>query len=204
MMRMLRRSWDRLSLYLPIVLMGALALGSYWLVETAPSPRAAAVAAPVRQDPDYYMRDFSVRSFLDTGKLRSEVFGAYARHFPDTDMLEIDNVRIRAFDDLERLTTATARRGLTNGDNSEVQLFGDAYVVRAATPGKDGRPQPPVEFRGEYLHVYVKEDRLKSHLPVVLRRGKDTFSADSMAYDRNTGIAQLQGRVRGVLAPAGS
>ena len=29
---------DRLSLYLPIVLMGLLALGSWWLVRSAPAP----------------------------------------------------------------------------------------------------------------------------------------------------------------------
>ena len=28
----LRRFWDRLSIYLPVLLMGALALGSYWLL----------------------------------------------------------------------------------------------------------------------------------------------------------------------------
>ena len=38
---------DRLSLYLPIVLMGLLALGSWWLVRSAPRPLAAqAVALP--------------------------------------------------------------------------------------------------------------------------------------------------------------
>ena len=33
------------------------------------------------------------RSFLDSGQLRSEVFGEQARHFPDSDTLEIDKVR---------------------------------------------------------------------------------------------------------------
>ena len=30
------RLWDQISIYLPILLMGALALGTYWLVRNSP------------------------------------------------------------------------------------------------------------------------------------------------------------------------
>jgi lipopolysaccharide export system protein LptC len=61
---------------------------------------------------------------------------------------------------------------------------------------------PRLEFRGEFLHVFTDTERVKSHQPVVLARGPDTFSADSMDYDNLSGVANLQGRVRGVLVPA--
>ena len=34
--RRLQRGWDRLSIYLPVVLMGLLAMGSYWLLRATP------------------------------------------------------------------------------------------------------------------------------------------------------------------------
>lgn len=132
MIRLLLAAWDRLSLYLPIVLMGVLALGTYWLVRSTPvfTPPEAEKAAT--HDPDYFMKTFSVKTFDATGRLKSEVSGVQARHFPDTDTVEIDKVHIRSYNDQGQLTTATANRALTNADGSEVQLFGNALVVREA------------------------------------------------------------------------
>ncbi len=196
--------WDRVSMYLPILLMGVLALGAYWLVQNTPMPAAPVLPSASRSEPDYYMTAFSVRTFTTTGKLKSEVFGEAARHFPDTDMLEIDKVRIRAFDMQDRLTTSTANRALTNGDASEVQLFGNAVVVRDAMTSKTGQATPRMEFRGEYLHAFMDTDRVTSHLPVQIQRGPDQFTADGMDYDNTQRVMNMQGRVRGTLAPSGT
>ena len=58
-----------------------------------------------------------------------------------------------------------------------------------------------MEFAGEFLHAFVNEERVKSHKPVVLTRGGDQFSGDSLVYSNVTGIAELKGRVKGVLMP---
>ncbi len=202
MIRMLLAAWDRFSLYLPIVLMGLLALATYWLMQRTPSPGQPTVERPVRHEPDYFMKNFSVRTFLEDGRLKSEVFGESARHFPDTDLLEIDSVRIRAFDDQGRLTTATATRAVTSGDGSEVQLFGQALVVREAQPVVGARPTPRMEFRGEYLHAFLDNEKLSANRPVELRRGKDVFFADNMDFDNVQRVMLMRGRVRGVLNPA--
>ncbi len=201
-MRALLALWDRLSLYLPIALMGMLALGTYWLVESTPVQRQPVVAGAARHDPDYFMKNFSVRTFVESGRVKSEVFGAAARHFPDTETLEIDTVRIRSFDDKGRLTTATALRALTNRDGSEVQLFGRALIVRDMQVNRGGQTSPRIEFRGEFLHAYLKTDRVVSNRPVEIRRGKDLFFADTMDYDNERQTMVMQGRVKGTLVPA--
>lgn len=200
-MRLLLLAWDRLSIYLPIALMGLLALGTYWLVENSPRPGKPVVQRPVRHEPDYFMKNFSVTTFVESGRLKSEVFGAAARHFPDTDMLEIDRIRIRSYDDQGRLTTATANRALTNDDAVVVELFGNALLVREAQPDKAGAMQPRMEFRGEYLHANTDTERVKSDKPVQLRRGSDVFVADSMDFDNINQIMVMRGRVRGVIHP---
>ena len=58
-----------------------------------------------------------------------------------------------------------------------------------------------MQFSGEFLHAFVNEERVKSHLLVVLTRGGDQFTGDTFAYDNTTGIAELKGRVKGVLVP---
>ena len=199
---MLLLMWDRLSLYLPIGLMGLVALGTYWLVQRTPVNRVPTAATVARHEPDYFMKGFSVRTFAEAGRLKSEVFGAAARHYPDTDTVEIDTVRIRAFDDQGHLTTATANRALTNHDGSEVQLFGKAVIVREAQANKLGQATPRIEFRGEFLHAFLNTDRVVSNRPVELRRGSDVFRAESMDYDHQRQTMVMQGRVKGTLVPA--
>ncbi|RYF32727.1 MAG: LPS export ABC transporter periplasmic protein LptC [Comamonadaceae bacterium] len=197
----LRDALDRVTIYLPIIVVAVLALGTYWLVRNAPrlvgpAPKVAAV-----HEPDYFMRDFVIKNFLANGDLRSELSGKEGRHYPDTDTLEVDDLRLRSINPQGLVTRASAKRGLSNADGSEVQLFGDAVVTRDASAGTRGQPVPPMEFRGEFLHAFVDTERVTSNKPVTLTRGADRFTADTLDYDNLSGVANLQGRVRGLLVP---
>ena len=199
--RQVLRLWDSVYIYLPLVMMGVLALGTYWLQRNTPVFSTVEVNKEVRHVTDYFMRNFTVKNFDDAGLLKSEVMGAEARHYPDTDTLEIDQGRIRSVDTEGRLTTSTANRVLSNGDGSELQLIGNARVVRESLQDAVGRDTPRMQFSGEFLHIFLNDERVKSHKPGVLMRGKEQFSADTLAYDNLTGVADLKGRVKGVLTP---
>lgn len=198
---LVRGGWDRISIYLPIILMGLLALGTYWLARNTPTAAPLEAQRPATHEPDYFMRRFSVKTFDPSGRLKSEVYGAEMRHHPDTDTLEIDEPRIRSFDARGQLTVATARLALSNADASEVQLSGNAVVTRDASTGPAGQARPRMEFRGEFLHVFVGAERVKSNKPVELRRGDDRFTADNLDFDNIDQVLQLGGRVRGTLVP---
>ena len=202
MMARLRVLGDRLLLYFPLISMGLLALGTYWLVRSTPPASGPAVVKPVRHEPDYFMQDFLVRTFDAQGRVRTEVQGSKARHYPDTLWLEIDAIRVRSFDEQGRVTTATAERGLTNEDSSQVQLMGNAVVVREADASQGANASPRMEYRGEFLHAFMNTEQVRSHKPVELVRGKNRFSAERMDYDNVEQTLQLSGRVRGTLMPA--
>ena len=199
----LRRAWERLSLYLPVLLMGLLALGTWWLVRNAPQPQQAVPERPVSHEPDYFMRDFAVKNFDASGRLKSDIRGTLARHYPHTDTLEIDQARMRSVSPDGRVTTASANRALSNADGSEVQLFGNAIVTREPLARTGQKPLPRLEFRGEFLHAWVNDERVRSNQPVTLQRGPDTFTADSMDYDNLDQVLNLRGRVHGTLIPGG-
>ncbi|MEJ5989348.1 LPS export ABC transporter periplasmic protein LptC [Ramlibacter sp. PS3R-8] len=192
------RAWDRLTIYLPIILMGLLALGTYWLARNTPTFSAPGVKSTPTHEPDHFLRNFSVKSFDPAGRLKTEIHGVEARHYPDTDITEIDSPRIRSYNQKGALTVATAKRALSNGDGSEVQLMGDAVVTRT-TFDAAGKPQEPMEIRGEFLHAFMDTEQVKSNRPVRLTRGADVFVGDSMAYDNLDRVLQLEGRVRGTL-----
>lgn len=190
------RLLEQASAYLPLLLMALLALGTWWLVKNTPLPDEPRAAAPLRHEPDYSMSHFVVRRFALNGAMRAQIEGDMMRHYPDTDTLEIDNVRVRAVAPDGRVTLANARAALANGDGSEVQLRGGAHVVRQGLAGEE-----PMEFRGEFLHAFLNTERVSSHLPVTVTRGGMEVRADAMDYDNLERMVRLTGRVTAHFPP---
>jgi len=188
---------DIVTAYLPVLLMLALALGTWWLVKSTPQPEADRPEAPPRHEPDYTMQRFTVQRFAKDGAMRLQIEGTTLRHYPDDDTIEVDDARIRAIGNGGTVTLATAARARANGDGSEVQLLGQAKVVREAA-------EAPIEFSGEFLHAFLTTERLRSHLPVTVRRGASEVRADGMEYDNLTQVVTLKGHTRASFASPGA
>ena len=186
---------DTLSSYLPLLLMAALALATWWLVKNSPRLTVPAVERPISSEPDYTMTQFSLERFDATGRLKVRIEGDRLRHFPDTDRVEIDQARIQAFAQDGRVTLATAARALGNGDASELQLMGGAEVTAQDVAGQ------PLVMRGEFLHAFLVTERVQSHLPVLVSQGGTSLQAAAMDYDNATRRLDLKGPIRAVLAP---
>ena len=185
------RALDVVSAYLPLLMMAILALGTWWLVRNAPTLETPRETVAPRHEPDYEMTNFVVQRFAKDGTLRTQLEGDRLRHYPDNDTLEIDRARLRAIDSDGVVTLATANRALANGDGSEVQLLGDARVVRPA----EGNEQE-IEFRGEFLHAFRNVEQVRSHLPVTVTQGESVVHADGMEYDNLARVIDLHGRTR--------
>ena len=116
--RLWRHGVNQLSAWLPALMMMLFALGTWWLVRSAPRFDTAAEAPAALETPDYFMRDFSVRSFDADGRLKSELFGREGQHLPATDQLRVQQPRIRSFDEDGHPTVATAERAVASGDGA--------------------------------------------------------------------------------------
>jgi lipopolysaccharide export system protein LptC len=192
----LRRTLDRWTIYLPLFLFALLALGSWWLVRSMPDLVSPGIDPQLRQDPDFRIDQFTVKSFDASGRLTREISGQSATHFPATQSLHIEGVRILAENEAGTRLTAQAKQGISHEASQQVTLTGDAIAVRQA----DAR-SPRVELRGETLTAWLEEERLVSDQAVRITRGADVFSAQSMNFDTRSGQYELQGRVRAVLPP---
>lgn len=190
-----QRVRDLLGTYLPLLLMLLLALGTWWLVRNTPGAESPRPPAAQRSEPDYTMQRFVVERFGKDGQLKARVQGEQMRHYADADRIEIDQARVRAVSDDGRITLAQARRAITNGDGSELQLLGDARVTSTGPRGE------PIEFRGEFLHAFLNTQRVRSHLPVAVSSDGSNFQAAGMDYDHLSGVLKLDGRMRAVMQP---
>jgi lipopolysaccharide export system protein LptC len=186
---------EGLSTYLPLMLMGVLALATWWLLKN--SPRAPDVAQPrvLSNEPDYTMEQFAVERFDAAGRLKLRIEGARLRHFPASDRIEVEAAQIRAVAPDGRITLAHAQRALGNGDGSELQLLGGAEVSSVDARGL------PLVMRSEFLHAFLVTERVKSHLPVWVQSGSNELRAAGLDYDHPARRLELQGPLRAVLPP---
>ena len=195
MKKSLQRFWEQASIYLPVLLMAMLALGTWWLVRNAPKPLQGKVEHVASVVPDYTMDNFSVHQFDTKGRLQTVILGEEARHLPQSDTLEVDRVRTRSIAPDGMVTTSSAQRGISNSDASEVQLWGNAVVQRIPVS-----PQTPtMKIESDFLHAWTNEERVRSHLPVVITRGNNRFTGDSLDYDNLSQVVLMNGRVKGLI-----
>jgi lipopolysaccharide export system protein LptC len=183
------------SAYLPLLLMLLLALATWWLVRQTPLPGSPAPPRAERSEPDYTMREFALERFDASGRLVLRIEGDWLRHFPDTDRVEIEGARIRAVAADGRVTLASARRALGNGDGSEVQLLGGAEVTSTDRSGA------PLTMKSEFLHAFLITERVRTHVPVTLRAGRSEIRAAGLEYDHAAQRLDLKGPMTAVLAP---
>lgn len=181
--------------YLPLLLMGLLAALTWWLARHSPRPLAERAPAAPRHEPDYTAERAVWQRFNAQGRLVAQIEGERVRHFPDTDEVEVDTVRVTSTADDGRRTEATARQAVASGDNSRYRLQGRARVV---STGADGRS---VVMEGEQLQLLAEERRVRADRPVTVRQGGSALSADRLEFDEATQQLTLGGRVRLLLEP---
>lgn len=187
--------WDLAATYLPLLLMAALALATWWLVKHSPQPAEPSAPEVVSSEPDYTLSGFALERFAADGRLAMRIEGAALRHYPATDRIEVDGATIRAWSPDGRLTIARAERALGTGDGSEMQLLGGAELQGQDAAGT------PLQVRSEFLHVFFLEERLTSHQSVLVRHGPTELRASGLAYAHATQQLELKGPLRVVLPP---
>ncbi|PXW99477.1 lipopolysaccharide export system protein LptC [Sphaerotilus hippei] len=183
--------------YFPLLMLAVLAAASWWLVQHTPEAGADRTQAPLRHEPDYQMRGFSVQQYTAAGPARGVIEGDVVRHYPDTDELEIDGVRLRWADDEGHLMHATAARAIASADGRRVRLEGGARVRRDAVPGL----RAELEFTSEVMLFDSDRSTVRSDRPVTLRDGVHRLQAGSLVYDHRAADLLLGGPVHGVLQP---
>jgi len=192
----LRRTLDRLTIYLPLILFGLLALGSWWLVRSMPELLPPGIDRQLRQDPDYQLEKFTVKSFNASGHMTREISGQSATHFPARQELHIQDIRLFAENEVGTRIEAQAQKGVSLEKEQQVNLSGNVVVVRLAdTQG------PRMVMKSQTVTALVDEDRLVSNTPVEIVRGGDVVTAQSMDFDTRNGQYKLQGQVKSTLAP---
>ncbi|MCX7742719.1 MAG: LPS export ABC transporter periplasmic protein LptC [Tepidimonas sp.] len=193
------RAWDVLSLYLSVVLMGALALVTWAIVKRAAEPGpAAAVALPAGQA-DYTLHEVLLRRYDGQGRLSVELRGRTLAHYPASGHTEVHQARLARWDHDRGQHSVVRAAQVRLDDAHQVYAFeGQTHYERQPLPGHTG---PRLTLQGQHLVWDEAAQLLQSDEPVRLTRDADTLTASRMRYDERLGLAEFTGHVRATLAP---
>ena len=197
-----RTGWiEQLTLYLPVVIMGCLALGTWWLVRSSPQAKGLDTRNDNFAGPQYHIQAFTTQSFDTQGRLNAQVSAQFAQYDGQTDSLVMQQVRLRSVDEQGQIMLAEASNANASNALDRFTLQGGARVWQTAlgddkAPAKG--PSSAWMFMGERLEFDGQTKQLRSQGPARLQRGKDSLSAEQMQYDGIKKRLSMEGRVRAV------
>ena len=189
----IRQLGDKLTTYVPLVLMAVLAGMTFWLLRLSPVPDEAQAARATPTVPDNYLVNFVARSFDVNGELTAQVAGAAAQHMPQTGELHIQTARITAWGKQGALTRSRSDDAVVNKAQTQFELTGNVVANRTQANS------PDFQITSEQLFIDTDLNLMRSQLPVRVLRGVDEIKAQRMVVDNNTGVAQFNDGVEAVV-----
>ncbi|MGL4667598.1 MAG: LPS export ABC transporter periplasmic protein LptC [Saezia sp.] len=211
MRNLLDKFFEALILSIPLLVMGLLAVGTWWLVLITPEISSVVKSRVLRDTPDLIVNDFMLERFDSSGALRSSLTADVARRFPAINEITMDQVDLMTTESTQSSevaqpvlgstginffkVTAIADRSILHNDQSMIELLDNAYVTRQPYGMQGDREK--TEFLGDELKVLLREGKLYSDKPVDISQDGTRFTANAMTYDYATNTLQMTGRVVG-------
>ena len=197
----------------PLVLAGVLAGFTWWLVVSSPDVGGGArPPEPDRGTPDYELAHARLARFDNQGRLEAVIDGDRMRHYPVTQTVQIDAMRLAMRHPDGRRVLAQAQEGEWSEARGLASLTGEADVrladvgvlPSALTGAEAGQGAAPGVTRilGERLDLDTRARVLTSQQPVTVLREGSTVRAQTVRHDEPAGLTDLGGRVQGSLVSA--
>jgi lipopolysaccharide export system protein LptC len=186
---------DRITGFIAILLLAALAAITYWYSQTS---RYGALVAPVsREGPDFIVSGLTLTQFDATGRATNRLFAEQLVHFAFDDRAELLQPRLVSLRPDQPQLEARSRSALIEGSGERLLMQGDVIVTRA--PGADG--SPPMRLTTERLQVLPDFERYSSDVAVEVQRDQSVVRSIGMDYDNISRVIQFRSRVQGTIAP---
>jgi len=184
-----------LMLLLPVAVMVGLAAGSYWLLQRSLPSNQDQPDEPKTHTEDAFSTDLSVTMLDPTGITHYRLNAATMKHYEDDASSYVTLPTMRSFAPGDPNVTTYSQTGTMNGDQSIVNLYGQARLMRDPS-----QTDPAMEADSEHFKVFVNDDIIQSEKPVKLQRGLSVMYGNSMDYHNATRQMYLYGNVHGQIA----
>ena len=189
----------RVLKFLPMLLMAALTLGTYWMVQM--NEPNLDTEKQKRHVPDYIMDGIVVTTLGPEGNTKFRVVGQKLVHYEDDASSEIDWPIARRFHETKPAITVKSDKGFLDGDMTVLDLVGNASLTRPAQAASATQAGSARLFMSSSkFTVLMNEDIVKTNRPVNLEQGLSIMTSQEGAifdnvHQKLTMIGQVKGRI---------
>jgi lipopolysaccharide export system protein LptC len=184
---------------MPLILMGALTLMTFWLVQKN-TPLESSMLERVRlHEPDYIIKDGTLSALNELGTTKYRILGNKVTHYDDDASIDIDVPRMRLFQPEKAPVTVKSNTGHLDGDLTILELFDNASIYR---PAQAATASEPATLRmlasSSYFKVLINDDIVETNRPITLEQGMSVMhSTEGGTFDNIQQSMTLSGQVKG-------
>jgi len=191
------RSWDRFAATLSMLLLSALAAGSYYLAELSRRLATEPGSAVLRHEPDYFVEKLVFTRVNAQGQPAFRLSAERMVHFPDDLSTEYSRPEVVSLDADKPMLRMVGDTGKSSADGIETHLYGNVVMTREAGGG-----DPAMTVRTDHVIIYSDTEIARTDRPVTIERGDSTLTGVGMEFDNSARSLTVESRVRGTWQPA--
>ena len=184
---------------MPLILMGALTLMTFWLVQKNTPPESSMLERVRLHEPDYIIKDGTLSALNELGATKYRILGNKVTHYDDDASIDIDVPRMRLFQPEKAPVTVKSNTGHLDGDLTILELFDNASIYR---PAQSATASEPATLRmlasSSYFKVLINDDIVETNRPITLEQGMSVMhSTEGGTFDNIQQSMTLSGQVKG-------
>ena len=193
---------------MPLILMSALTLATFWLVRKNTPPEKSALERVRLHEPDYIINDGALSALNELGHTKYRILGKKVTHYDDDASIDILTPRLRLFQPNKAPVTVKADTGHLDGDLTILDLVDNASIFRPAQAGTAAEPASPrMLASSSYFKVLINDDIIETDRPITLEQGMSVMhSTEGGVFNNIEQSMTLSGQVKGRIerAPRGN
>lgn len=191
--------WRSILRLMPLILMVALTLVTFWLVEKNTPPEKSVIERVRLHEPDYIITNGALSTLNEFGNTKYRVLGKKVIHYDDDASIDIEIPRMRLFPPERSPITVKADKGHLDGDLTILDLIDNAEIFRPPQAESATEPaRPQMLARSSYFKVLINDDIIETHKPITLEQGMSVMNSNEGGVFSNIEQSMvLTGKVRG-------
>lgn len=185
----------------PLILMGALTLMTFWLVQKNTPPEKPALERVRLHEPDYTITNGALSALNELGSTKYRILGNKVTHYDDDASIDILTPRMRLFQLDKAPVTVKSDTGHLDGDLTILDLFDNASIFR---PAQAATASQAATLRmlasSTYFKVLINDDIIETDRPITLEQGMSIMHSTEGGKFNNveqsmTLLGQVKGRI---------
>ena len=193
---------------MPLILMIALTLATFWLVQKNTPPEKSVLERARLHEPDYTINDGALSALNELGNTKYRILGKKVIHYDDDASIDILTPRMRFFQAGKAPVTVKSDTGHLDGDLTVLDLINNASIFRPAQGATATEPATPrMLASSSYFKVLINDDIIETDKPITLEQGMSVInSTEGGIFNNIEQSMTLSGHVKGRIerAPRGN